>query len=1150
MTLTPELQQHCRGILDFWHKVEFFIPYDLQGHILESWDADWAVRLFSHAHLEQIAPHESGQLWQVAYAPDGKKIAGFDLYLGLFDKSQMAEITQQVVRENTRPLSPNEAIDQDERSDLEGVTCFAKIKLNAKGEPLPGEVSVSTVPWALGRILNYGLVSLDMDAFQQSLSQLEQELHNFNATRYFRPDDIDQPLSSGDIKKLLDLFYVWAGFTPSDHQKAVIAVRVRVGNPPKIVPAPVSEEALTSPPLEENVSEEDQEDEEESIEGEIDILNSFYAKDIQRIIHALDRGEINPALLHYLVPLPDDQRCDLYTDAGRQQIAAHLHPRFIPDSRWIAARHHNMSLMQQFAINTLFQTLQAPGLFSVNGPPGTGKTTLLRDIFSENITRRARILAGYPRAADAFCLDAKLNVTFDGIQETFCVAPLKPELTGFEMLVASSNNAAVENISRDLPKPASLNEGPEHTYLQTVAWRMAAQNKKGEFDTLKEADIPWGLISAVMGRKDNRILFANRLNNQPYKKTDPPQPPPKGYDAEKHQSIWEWRKSYAGLSFAAAKKKFAEKDAAFNQRKKAQTTFITILAELGNHDEQSYCQAEINIYTQTQHTVAQRQAELTSHNQALVALSEKMTDLREVERLLLQERPVWWKRWMNHADARAHRRLLTENRQMQVSALEEKLALQTSLNQLRQNLEEAQNVVEQAQRALTDKKHRWTSLQTKAAEMRSHFPQSDNPKNLNDLEQADWQINGLWCDEQLNELRSELFASALDLHQAWIAEAGPLTQNVRAICALLRGNRLANRQHALAIWQSLFMIVPVISSTFASITSQFRELGSEALGWLFIDEAGQAVPQAAVGALWRCQHAVVVGDPLQIEPVFTVPMKLIEALAMHSSLPDGVEVMPHKVSVQNLADMATPFGTWIQNAAGAQQWIGSPLRVHRRCAKTMFDIANTIAYDGKMVYGLKSEHPPSDSIDLGSSSWVHVTGRVSKKQVVPEQIELVFQTLVRLHQSLGELPPLYIISPFKQIKIALIEHICAADHWRNSVGAYAKIPGKKNLRDWSREHVGTVHTFQGKEKSIVWMVLGCDKEKSGGANWASEKPNLLNVAVTRAQHRLFLIGDEEVWGGKTFFHTARQKLNLISPQEFQHRMTLSEVGEPMSVPCN
>lgn len=1187
ITLTAEQRDHCRPILDFWHKVEFFIPFDLDGQVLEARDADWAVRQLSWVHLNALPPHSCGDLWQVARVPDGKQLSGFELYLGVFDKSLLGEITQTAARKIiSSTLSDNEESDQTERADLDGKTCFAKIKLTAKGEPLLNEVSVSTAPWALGRVLDGGLASLDFDLFQTSLDRLQEDLQNFKAARSpaqssesaenatASEDSSERPLTRSELEALLQVFYAWAGFTPDASSKAIIVIRARVSPASKPKHADTTDTGLpnasaaklSEAPTSQTAVPRDDEDEEGDCDrkAEIEILNSFYAKDIQRVIQALDRGQINAALLAYLTPLIDEHRIDLYTQSGRERILADLHPRLTPRAHWLGEPEHAMSLMQQLAINNTFQSIKTSGLFSVNGPPGTGKTTLLRDLFADNITRRALVLANYDNAADVLCLDSKLKVEFDGVDGHCSISPLKPEVTGFEMIVASSNNAAVENISRDLPKTKALGSikknsvtgqatesawrnadgSPKHTYLQPVAHRLAAQNHKGEFEFLDSDDTPWGMISAALGNRTNRRAFVNGISLPPQKAGESP---PKGYDPKKHQSIWQWREKYQGLSFGEAKKVLLNANNAVAHRQKELIEVVKIHTEIDGHTQTTFVQREMQTVTDAQRDLQSSQTEYAQLDQALRTCLSRLDGLAKIKDSLHQDQPTWWKRWFKRAEYTAHQAQLADNRQAQRQAIHEKIDLEPRADHAKNVLTKAQVVFEAAQTTLTAKNTRWTTLHTLLSKLRTQFPKAAQPTTSDELETREWQRQGIWYDEELNGLRSALFAAALNLQQAWLADVlqkgkgnGPFSQNLIAICHMLKGKRLVDHRHALVIWQSLFMLVPVISSTFASIANQFCDLEANALGWLFIDEAGQTVPQAAVGALWRCQRAVVVGDPMQIEPVFTVPIKLIEALATTSKLSDDANVKPHKVSAQNLADAANALGTWVEGAGGSDQWIGSPLRVHRRCVEPMFGVANTIAYDGKMVYGLGSEYPPVDALDLGTSAWVHIAGQAIHKQVVPEQVELVLVALVGLYQSFGELPPIYIISPFKEIKKDLIERIANLDHWRSIAGGFAKLPRKTVLRDWCREHIGTVHTFQGKEQSIVWMVLGCDKSTEGAANWASDKPNLLNVAITRAQHRFFLIGDINLWGGKPFFQKANPRLPTISPQEFQQRMLLKQ----------
>jgi superfamily I DNA and/or RNA helicase len=133
---------------------------------------------------------------------------------------------------------------------------------------------------------------------------------------------------------------------------------------------------------------------------------------------------------------------------------------------------------------------------------------------------------------------------------------------------------------------------------------------------------------------------------------------------------------------------------------------------------------------------------------------------------------------------------------------------------------------------------------------------------------------------------------------------------------------------------------------------------------------------------------------------------------------------------------------------------------------------------------------------------------------------------------------LYIISPFKKIKQALIESLSDMKAWKAQGIATLS---KDDLGKWCQTSIGTVHTFQGKEEHIVWMVLGCDRRGAGAVSWAASKPNILNVALTRAKRRFFMIGDMELWGDKRYFHTAKLNLPEITQAEFLNRTHLRVV---------
>ena len=67
-------------------------------------------------------------------------------------------------------------------------------------------------------------------------------------------------------------------------------------------------------------------------------------------------------------------------------------------------------------------------------------------------------------------------------------------------------------------------------------------------------------------------------------------------------------------------------------------------------------------------------------------------------------------------------------------------------------------------------------------------------------------------------------------------------------------------------------------------------------------------------------------------------------------------------------------------------------------------------------------------------------------------------------------------------------------------------------REWANDHIGTIHTVQGREADTVILLLGAPKASQGGTrSWAAGTPNILNVAVSRARQNLYVIGSFRAW---------------------------------------
>lgn len=108
-------------------------------------------------------------------------------------------------------------------------------------------------------------------------------------------------------------------------------------------------------------------------------------------------GKIGPALDRYLLEPPTDlvnHRIDVVSRTGLERVWSRLSAADLPSGRWPEHPDRPLSASQQFAVTTALQELGASsGVFGVNGPPGTGKTTMLRDLVADVVVTPAEALS-------------------------------------------------------------------------------------------------------------------------------------------------------------------------------------------------------------------------------------------------------------------------------------------------------------------------------------------------------------------------------------------------------------------------------------------------------------------------------------------------------------------------------------------------------------------------------------------------------------------------------------------------------------------------------------------------------------------------------------------------------------------------------------
>ncbi|WP_099872801.1 DEAD/DEAH box helicase [Massilia violaceinigra] len=884
-------------------------------------------------------------------------------------------------------------------------------------------------------------------------------------------------------------------------------------------------------------------------EPEMDPVNSFYLDDLDRMRQEAEHGAGSAQIQAYLdghersdarrgdARRGDARRSDARRDITRPaSVNAALDPRRFPLGRW--PTEFPLFLMQQVAVNIGLETLADGGIFSVNGPPGTGKTTLLMDIIAARVVERARILVQFANPEAAFARSphqVEYPANSSGVAFRGPCFHIDERLLDTGIVVASENNKAVENITLDLPSikkvapQALLVDGEPFDYFAASAESILNEEKKKLPGEAGEAEAPgeddagdehgkircWGLISVPLGKMANRSLVANRLG------------------AFKESGLAkQLAAAGASLNWEAARTRFNQAVAEVEAIQAAILDYDGALPAWKAARELSAA------FDGAAAAARQRNDDASA---ALAALDTDAAGNASAIATNLQERELHateWPAWRQLL-ARFFSKATFAGFQSRQQALSDEYdSLRTERARLKvarlEALTSASNCAAHWQAARAD-------AATHAAALRTVRQRLDalaatlgeaafDPAAFAALPVEQQQKSLPRSNARYHTARATVFVAAMQLHKAFLKHAGkPFETNFRlALAMLAQEGYIQPHLAAMArhLWATFFLAVPVVSSTFASVSRCFADLGEGEIGLLLVDEGGQAVPSHALGAIWRSKRALIVGDPLQVEPVVTMDKKLDYGILSYHQAPAEHQLTAY--SAQHLADRGNRFGANVVQYDGSDLWVGAPLRVHRRCADPMFSLSNQIAYNAKMVYGpARAEEEQATALRplLGPSCWHDIVDGEFEEHYNEREGAVAAGIVVR-YASNGwvdkahGLPDLFLISPFKSVAQELTGLLRArADEWAGDADDEA-------IAKWLHGHVGTVHTFQGKECETVVFVLGGKTNEA--RNWAAGRPNIINVAATRAKRRLYVIGNRQQWSRTLFGRQLADAVPLLS----------------------
>jgi len=309
----------------------------------------------------------------------------------------------------------------------------------------------------------------------------------------------------------------------------------------------------------------------------------------------------------------------------------------------------------------------------------------------------------------------------------------------------------------------------------------------------------------------------------------------------------------------------------------------------------------------------------------------------------------------------------------------------------------------------------------------------------------------------------------------------------------------------------------VVCGTCVGIARLHYGINENIYDLVVIDEASRASSSELAIAMSIGRKIVLVGDHKQLPPQYD---------------PDHIKAVSDKTGINDLELKTSDFERSFLSSYGRK--IGLTLSTQYRMAPAIGDLISTCFYDSMLNTGRGDAIESVNNLDdeLGSTVTWYDTSNANSYERKPRgknrnlnswENEYEANTIIGLIKRISEVKEL---SDFlKPTETPQIGVICMYKEQVKLIREkLMRIQWLRNLEDDGVLKIDTVDSYQGKENSIIIVSLVRNNENLNVGFLKHE--SRINVALSRAKERLYVIGSTKMWStknnalplGKVFTH--------------------------------